>query len=191
MLSKPYGNKLIKRILLKEEKKRVIENASSYKKILMDDELVKDVRNIARGVFSPLEGFMNKLELDTVIDEMQLPSGVEWTIPIILDVEKQQADAIEIGEQVLLTDNKGNNIALFSVFEEVNHCYERAFELLYLTVSITENRSRLRELLRFREMLTYQYINIEKVANSTANLLILFTIGTLKCSKRNNSRLEA
>lgn len=115
MLSRPHGNKLVKRILLGEKKKEVIEKSAEYTKIALDDEMVKDVRNIARGIFSPLEGFMNKLELETVVDEMQLPSGVAWTIPVILDVEKAKADTIEIGEQVLLTDKAGNNIALLFV----------------------------------------------------------------------------
>ncbi|MCK4232955.1 sulfate adenylyltransferase [candidate division WOR-3 bacterium] len=115
MLSKPHGNKLIKRILLGERKKEVEEKVDEYIKITLDKELVKDARNIARGIFSPIEGFMNKLEIETVVGEMHLPSGVAWTIPIILDVTKEKADKIEVGEHVLLIDEEDKNIALLFV----------------------------------------------------------------------------
>ena len=42
--------------------------------------------------------------------------------------------------------------------KEVKNSYERAFELLDLTISITNEKNRLKELLRFRELLGAQYI---------------------------------
>ncbi len=115
MLSRPHGNMLVKRILQGEKKKQVLDEAKKYKKIILDEELVKDVRNIARGIFSPLEGFMNKLEVETVVDEMCLPNNVAWTIPILLDVSKNDASGLEPGEHVLLTDEKDTPIARFLV----------------------------------------------------------------------------
>ena len=46
---------------------------------------------------------------------------------------------------------------------EVKNCYERALELLDLTIAITKNRSRLKEYLRLREMMGKFYI--EKKGN--------------------------
>ena len=45
--------------------------------------------------------------------------------------------------------------------EAVNDCYERAFELLDLTVSLTEKKNKRKELLRLREVIASQYI-VEK-----------------------------
>jgi hypothetical protein len=42
-------------------------------------------------------------------------------------------------------------------FSEVKRCYERALELLYLTVETLEGARRLGELMRFKEMLCMLY----------------------------------
>ena len=47
-------------------------------------------------------------------------------------------------------------------WEAVNDCYERAFELLDLTVSLTEKKNKRKELLRLREVIASQYISAEK-----------------------------
>ncbi|HHE38787.1 MAG TPA: hypothetical protein ENL20_09485 [Candidatus Cloacimonetes bacterium] len=44
-------------------------------------------------------------------------------------------------------------------FEKVSFCYERAFELLDLTVECSKNNNLIRELLRFRELLAMTYSN--------------------------------
>ncbi len=134
MLSRPHGNKLIKRILQGERKKQVLDEAEKYKKIILDEELVKDTRNIARGIFSPLEGFMNKLEVETVVDEMSLPTNVSWTIPIILDVSAEDASGIELGEHVLLTDGKDTPVALFLVEEKYQFDKKKIAEHVYGTL---------------------------------------------------------
>jgi sulfate adenylyltransferase len=134
MLSKPHGGRLVKRIILGEKRKEVIDKADSYVKIPLDRETVKDVRNIARGIFSPLEGFMNKLEVETVVDEMYLPSGVPWTIPIVLDISKEIANKIEIGEYCILTDMNGTLIARFLVEDKYRFDKERMAKNVYETV---------------------------------------------------------
>lgn len=81
------------------------------------------------------------------------------------NLNKERWGTFDRGKQLLMIANELNRAKNWinkEDFEEVRHCYERAFELLDLTVSITENGNMLRELLRFREMLAYQYINIEK-----------------------------
>jgi sulfate adenylyltransferase len=134
MLSRPHGNTLVKRILQGEKKKQVLDEAKKYKKIILDEELVKDARNIARGIFSPLEGFMNKLEVETVVDELSLPTNVSWTIPIILDVSEKDASGIELGEHVLLVDEKSDPVALFLVEDKYRFNKEKIAENVYGTL---------------------------------------------------------
>jgi hypothetical protein len=57
--------------------------------------------------------------------------------------------------------------------EEVRDCYERALELLYLTIETCEEKKRLREILIFKEALLSLYLKPEIKENK--NLLkILF-----------------
>lgn len=55
--------------------------------------------------------------------------------------------------------------------EKVKTCYERAFELFYLTIACLKDMRKLRELLRAKEMLGALYI--EKTPDSEENIALL------------------
>ena len=63
--------------------------------------------------------------------------------------------------------NRAKNWIEKNDLEEVNNCYERALELLDLTVEITKSGNRLKEYLRLREMMGKLYI--EKKGNLKFN----------------------
>lgn len=65
--------------------------------------------------------------------------------------------------------NRAKNWTKKKDLEEVNNCYERALELLDLTIG-TVRRNKLKELLRFRELLALQYQNKEKSIKANAQL---------------------
>ena len=50
--------------------------------------------------------------------------------------------------------------------DEAGQCYERAFELLALTIAVTKRHSALRELIRFQELLAQQYLKAEAEENA-------------------------
>ena len=52
----------------------------------VNEQIAREVINLAYGVFSPLEGFMGRADLDSVVRSMRLANGLVWSIPIILDV---------------------------------------------------------------------------------------------------------
>ncbi len=54
--------------------------------------------------------------------------------------------------------NRAKNWIERNDLEEVKNCYERALELLDLTVEVTKNRNRLREYLRLREIIGKLYV---------------------------------
>lgn len=56
-------------------------------------------------------------------------------------------------------------------FSEVKLCYERAMELLYLTIATLKDKKKLRELLRFKEMLAMLYIKDSPDINENSSLL--------------------
>jgi len=56
-------------------------------------------------------------------------------------------------------------------WDEVDNCYERAFELLDITISVTGRKNKLKELLRLREVLSSQYISKRKDLNINKQLL--------------------
>lgn len=97
MLIQPHGGKLVQRMdnIIPNDKKIVaIElNAMGYSDLLC----------IAVGAFSPLEGFMNRKDYDSVLQDMRLSNGLVWSIPITLMVSKDEAESLAIGERAFLS----------------------------------------------------------------------------------------
>ena len=67
--------------------------------------------------------------------------------------------------------NRANKWIEKGDFLEVKFCYERAFELLYLTIEVLEDKRKLKELLRFKEVLAMLYN--QKRPKSEDNLKLL------------------
>ena len=69
-------------------------------------DLANDVENIADGIFSPLEGFLNQQDFESVISKGRLANGTAWTMPTVFDVDE------ETGEQVWKPAEGGPEISL-------------------------------------------------------------------------------
>jgi len=108
----PHGGKLVERVLAGDKKKEILDRAASFPSISISSESVSDVENIATGVFSPLEGFMGKDEVRNVLSHMRLRSDLAWTIPIVLDVDRETASRLKTGKEVLLTEGAGDPVAV-------------------------------------------------------------------------------
>ena len=74
-----------------------------------------DLDLLANGAFSPLEGFMTEAEHRTVCEDMRLPDGTLWPIPICLDVSEDFAEGVEPGARVALRDPEGVLLATLDV----------------------------------------------------------------------------
>ncbi|MFQ5892648.1 MAG: sulfate adenylyltransferase, partial [Candidatus Methanofastidiosia archaeon] len=100
----PHGGKLVQRVFDAKEREKIIEQIEEFPKLEISEDTALDVENIAEGVFSPLEGFQGREDFVYVLDEMRLSSDFPWTIPIILDVEKDFD--IDEGEDLILFHKK-------------------------------------------------------------------------------------
>lgn len=75
-------------------------------------DLSNDVENIADGIFSPLEGFLTRGDLESVVNSGRLADGTAWTIPIVLDVDAQEAARMRSAGDVLLRGANGGEAVL-------------------------------------------------------------------------------
>lgn len=78
-------------------------------------DLAADVENIADGIMSPLEGFMNQDDLNSVMDHGRLASDLAWTIPMMLTVDKDTAKKVKDAGEILLRDPLGHKYAVLHV----------------------------------------------------------------------------
>ncbi|HMA67822.1 MAG TPA: sulfate adenylyltransferase [Desulfosalsimonadaceae bacterium] len=111
-----HGGKEIKeRILQPSEAK---EKIKGLPQIPVRKQIANEIIGLTYGFFSPLEGFMGKADVDSVVKDMKLADGTIWSIPILFDLsEKEVADyGVEAGKPVVLTF-QGNPMALFEVEE--------------------------------------------------------------------------
>ncbi|RLG39488.1 MAG: sulfate adenylyltransferase, partial [Thermoproteota archaeon] len=103
MVSRPHGGRLISRVASESRKERILAEASEFQTIKVNLEKAIEIENIAKGVYSPLEGFMLSGDLMTCLSEMRLSSGVPWTMPILLDLREEEVRNISEGDEILLS----------------------------------------------------------------------------------------
>jgi len=122
---KPHGGKLVNRITKADP--------SGLYSISISEDLANDVENIADGIFSPLEGFLEKKDFENVISKGRLSNGLAWTIPIVLDVDESTAANMKKAGKVLLQNHQGLGIAILHVKETFTFDKEKTAKGVYGT----------------------------------------------------------
>jgi sulfate adenylyltransferase len=104
-LIRPHGGRLVDRVL----KNRPTEDLLKCLPVLVvSKETAMDAEQIAIGTFSPLQGFLCEDDFHGVLDEMRLKNGSIWTLPIVLQVERQEARRLRVGSDVLLVERESH-----------------------------------------------------------------------------------
>jgi sulfate adenylyltransferase len=114
----PHGGTLINRILEGAALDDARAKAASLPVLRVDDYAAFDIDCIAKGIFSPLEGFMTSAQVKSVLDTMTIRPGVAWTIPILLAVSKDQAAAYKEGADIAIQDDRGEFVAILHLEEK-------------------------------------------------------------------------
>jgi sulfate adenylyltransferase len=114
----PHGGKLVDKVLSGKKRDEALARAVRLPRLVIDSELVSDVENIATGVYSPLEGFLGEADFRGVLAGMRLRNDVPWTVPIVLDTDRETAARLKTGEDVLLAAEDGHPVALLHLQEK-------------------------------------------------------------------------
>jgi sulfate adenylyltransferase len=115
ILIEPHGGTLRD---LQAAPERVEELAGSARDLpswTLTDRQLCDLELLATGAFSPLDGFMTRLEHGAVCADLRLPDGLLWPIPITLDVPEELATTLEAGTVLALRDPEGLMLAVLHV----------------------------------------------------------------------------
>ena len=129
----PHGGKLVNRVLVEEERSEALERAADLPRLSLDAWELSDLEMIANGAFSPLEGFMNCADYRRVVEEMRLASGLVWSLPVILAVDREEAGGLREGQQVALVDGRGVVVGLLTLEEKFTCHKERDAGLIFGT----------------------------------------------------------
>lgn len=113
LLVEPHGGCLVNREALWANRHELL----NLKRLAVNPTDLMDCAQIANGTYSPLRGFMNKEELDSVLSTNRLPNGVPWTMPIVLQVDEASVEDISVGDRIALTNGNGKIHATLDVSE--------------------------------------------------------------------------
>ena len=136
MTSRPHGGRLVNRVVTGRRRELLLEEAKELTKITLSDDWTVDLVNIAKGVFSPLEGFMVQEEFLSVLYDMRLPSDLPWTIPIVLDVSPEEISGVKEGDDITLTTKDGLILGLLHVEEIYGYDKKEFAEKVFKTKDV-------------------------------------------------------
>ena len=122
---KPHGGKLVNRI--------TNSDPAGLSSISISLDLANDVENIADGIFSPLEGFLNQQDFENVISKGRLANNTAWTIPTVLDVDESTAKQMKEAGDVLLKNPDGLGVAILHVDDIFQYDKQKMVQGVYGT----------------------------------------------------------
>jgi len=134
----PYGGKLCNLVLSKDKAENLKLEAANYPSVTLTQRQVCDLELLMNGAYSPLKGFMCQDEYDAVVDNMRLPNGLLWPMPVIFDVSEGFVDKhnISSSSKVALQDGEGFMLAVLSVQSVWSPDKKREAEKIYGTTSL-------------------------------------------------------
>ena len=114
-LISPYGGQLVNLLVSSDQLDEKVAYARSLPSIQISSRVECDLELLAVGAFSPLRGFMNQADFQSVLDTMRLSDGRLFPMPIALPIDP--TDDIKPGMDIALRDSKNNLLAIQSAEE--------------------------------------------------------------------------
>ncbi len=115
MIAAPYGGQLVD-LLASPARAAALKKAShTFPSIDLTSRQLGDLELLITGAFSPLCGFMDKADYESVCSTMRLANGILWPIPITLEVSETIAEHWQAGERIALRDLEGTMIAALAL----------------------------------------------------------------------------
>lgn len=131
---KPHGGVLVNRLVEGEQRDRLLNEALEMAQITISNWSVSDLDLIAVGAFSPLIGFMEQDDYESVVQHMRLADGTVWSIPITLAVDEVTAARLNIGQTIRLVGEDGTIYAIM----KINSIYEANRDKEAIQVYLTD-----------------------------------------------------
>jgi sulfate adenylyltransferase len=107
----PHGGKGLTMCMLEgAEREAELKRAEGLKKVSISPRVKGDLIMLGNGGFSPLTGFMTKADWKGVCENFLTADGTFWPVPVCLDVDSADAEAIKDGDEIALYDPENDEI---------------------------------------------------------------------------------
>lgn len=137
ILIAPHGGKLVQSSLNEADRQQALEVAQSLPHRRLSLRNIADLECIATGVYSPLTGFVTEAEYHTIVDDIRLPNGLAWSIPVTLQVPEAEANQYPLDRDIALVHPNGTILATMTVTSKFKPNPDHEAQKVYLT---TENK---------------------------------------------------
>jgi len=114
-LIEPYGGRLVDLLATPERAETLKQEAFGLPSLDLDWRQLCDLEMLMNGAYSPLTGYMTRVQCERVEASMQLDDGRFWPLPISLGSTQKAAAALKIGDRVALRDGEGFMLAVLCV----------------------------------------------------------------------------
>jgi pyruvate kinase len=120
----PHGGPLVENILEEHDSTAL----RTLPRLELDQYGMTDARQLAIGTYSPLDGFMNREQLESVLTKSRLPGGEVWTMPILLQLPAGITPSYLRGETVAIT-----HLGEIQGLLEIDECFTYQLDNLALS----------------------------------------------------------
>jgi len=112
----PHGGELVDLVVQPETANQLKAHSREWLSWDLSARQLCDLELLLSGGFSPLRGFMNRADYESVCHDMKLASGLLWPMPITLDITEEIAKTLKPGSsKVALRDPEGVMLAILHV----------------------------------------------------------------------------
>ncbi|HEY6407419.1 MAG TPA: sulfate adenylyltransferase [Ktedonobacteraceae bacterium] len=129
----PHGGELVLNMASASERAELQERAKDLPEVRVGSRQLADLEMLAIGAYSPLRGFMKRVDYLGVVNDMHLENGLPWSVPITLSVTSEQAASVQEGSQVALVNEHGTLQAIMLVEEKYGYDKEHEASKVYRT----------------------------------------------------------
>ncbi len=119
-LIQPHGGSLINLIVENEKTEGLKTQSKEWLSWDLTERQICDLELLLNGGFSPLTGFMGKVDYESVCTNMKLHEGTLWPLPITLDVPDDVADQVQEGSKLALSHPEGIMLAVLHIEDKWN-----------------------------------------------------------------------
>ena len=123
----PHGGTLVERF------DDSLDEGGGRPRVTLSARQQADLDLIAIGALSPLDGFMGRDAYESVVDDMRLPGGLAWSVPVTLGVSPEELEHVGSSDEVELVDESGRFLGVLEVTDRYATDPAREARLVYGT----------------------------------------------------------
>ncbi len=120
-LISPHGGTLINRLVAADKASSLAQEAAELPSITLSAKQACDMEMVGIGAYSPLAGFVNKADFESICREARLADGTVWPVPLTLAVDDTVKATLSEGGRAALHHSDGTLMGVIQIEQIYPH----------------------------------------------------------------------